>query len=276
MFSKFKLFNDETKFKYLDVIQKENLLDSIFGNKSFNFILSILVLIDIILISWVVIGVSPKIFQVISYYDLMVVLLLIPDFINRYNKAEDKRKFVLHNCVDVIGMVPLIIVGPQSLFSFSRYLRILGLLRILLLFKNELKRIYHFFHDTHLDSGIIAIILIIIGGTFIFYFIEHGVNPHIQNFSDALWFVFVSITTVGYGDITPVTTDGKIVTVGIIIAGIIFFGFLTATISSWLVKANEEKIETRKFDQLEELINKRHSEMKDEIQALRKLIKEQK
>ena len=278
MFSKIKFFHKSSDMTS-GMIPKRNIFDLIFKNKTFNLFLSVLVLADIFLVSWVVIGVSPKIFQIIAYFDLFVVLILIPDFIYRLHSSENKKKFLIHNCIDLVGMVPLIIVGPQSLFSISRYFRLIGLLRILSLFRNELKRLYDFFHKTHLDSGIIALLLILISGTFVFYFLEKGVNPNIHTFFDALWFVFISISTVGYGDISPVTMDGRIVAAFLIISGVIFFGFLTATISSWIIKQDEKKVEDRKLDRIESIINEMGSEMgssildmKSEIESLKEII----
>src|SRR5262249_22705321 len=63
--------------------------------------------------------------------------------------------------------------------------------------------------------------------------VEHGVNPRIQSFGDALWWSVVTATTVGYGDVSPVTAEGRLIAVGLMFIGIAFIGVFTATVSSF-------------------------------------------
>jgi voltage-gated potassium channel len=62
----------------------------------------------------------------------------------------------------------------------------------------------------------------------IFYFIEKDINPKITNFVDALWWSFATTTTVGYGDIVPITITGKIIGIGLMLIGVAIFGIYTA------------------------------------------------
>jgi voltage-gated potassium channel len=61
--------------------------------------------------------------------------------------------------------------------------------------------------------------------------------PHatIVNFGDAIWWAFVTITSVGYGDFEPVTVEGRVVAVGLMIAGVALLGVVAATFASWLI-----------------------------------------
>jgi voltage-gated potassium channel len=59
-----------------------------------------------------------------------------------------------------------------------------------------------------------------VGTTWVFWIYEHGVNPNIRTIGDSLWWWFVSSTTVGYGDIAPVTAVGRLAGVITIIIGI--------------------------------------------------------
>lgn len=58
----------------------------------------------------------------------------------------------------------------------------------------------------------------------------------ITTFGDALWWAVVTITTVGYGDLYPVTGEGRTVAVGLMIGGITLIGVITATLASWIVE----------------------------------------
>jgi voltage-gated potassium channel len=58
----------------------------------------------------------------------------------------------------------------------------------------------------------------------------------IKDFGDALWWAFVTITTVGYGDYTPVTAEGRLIAVCLMLGGIALLGVVTATLASWIVE----------------------------------------
>ena len=66
---------------------------------------------------------------------------------------------------------------------------------------------------------------------------------NITSFGDALWWAAVTITTVGYGDFTPVTVRGRVIATALMLGGVAVLGVLTATLSSWIVQrvANLEK-----------------------------------
>lgn len=65
---------------------------------------------------------------------------------------------------------------------------------------------------------------------------RHAAGASIRTFGEALWWAAVTITTVGYGDYTPVTAEGRLIAVGVMIAGIAVLGTVTATLASWLVQ----------------------------------------
>lgn len=61
-------------------------------------------------------------------------------------------------------------------------------------------------------------------------------GAHVTNFGDALWWSVTTITTVGYGDLTPVTSTGRMIAVLLMIGGISLVGSITATLASWIVQ----------------------------------------
>ena len=72
----------------------------------------------------------------------------------------------------------------------------------------------------------------------------------ITTFGDAIWWACTTMTTVGYGDLYPVTTAGRFIGVGLMIGGIALLGTVTATFASWLVEAVREEAEETE-DQLD-------------------------
>ena len=66
-------------------------------------------------------------------------------------------------------------------------------------------------------------------------------TPHanITTFGDALWWSATTVTTVGYGDRYPVTTQGRLIAVVLIVAGIGLVGAVTASVAAWMVRQVE-------------------------------------
>jgi voltage-gated potassium channel len=74
----------------------------------------------------------------------------------------------------------------------------------------------------------------------------------------------VTITTVGYGDYTPVTTEGRFIAAGVMVGGIALIGVVTATIASWIID------QVGRRDEESEAVTRREiRELTDEVRALR-------
>jgi len=106
------------------------------------------------------------------------------------------------------------------------------------------------------------ILLILI---FAFWHYEGGVNPKVGHFWDALWWGMVTVTTVGYGDITPITMPGKIIAILLMISGVIFFVSFTALLVSFLISHTSEISEPDFADEL--------SQIKAELKSIKSLLK---
>lgn len=72
---------------------------------------------------------------------------------------------------------------------------------------------------------------------------RHADGSEITSYGQALWWAIVTITTVGYGDISPVTVTGRVIAVSLMIGGIALLGIVTATLASWLIEQIAEKDE---------------------------------
>ena len=104
-------------------------------------------------------------------------------------------------------------------------------------------KLFYFFRRNLLVTISIFIFIISLSGATVFYLIEVHSNPALKSFGQAIWWVLVSITTVGYGDIVPVTGAGKFLGIVLIFTGVALVSMFTATISSIFVaqKLKEER-----------------------------------
>ena len=66
-------------------------------------------------------------------------------------------------------------------------------------------------------------------------------GSNIQTFSDGLWWAVTTVTTVGYGDAFPITTEGRVLAVGLMLTGISLMGVITASVAAWFVKMNQQE-----------------------------------
>lgn len=125
------------------------------------------------------------------------------------------------------------------LFKFFRYSRSLQLLAVAF-----------YRARSHLKALGFAVLVLVLFSHAAIYECERAAQP--EKFTtafDAIWFSCVSITTVGYGDIFPVTVIGRIVTMLTFVAGIMIFGTFAAVMNSSFAEMLEEELESGKAEE---------------------------
>ena len=107
-------------------------------------------------------------------------------------------------------------------------------------------------------------LLVYIGALAMYEAEKASPDASMESFGDALWWAIVTITTVGYGDMSPSTVTGRVIAIALMIGGIALLGTVTATLASWLV----DKVSAEEADA--QAVTVEHLEMlRDEIRALR-------
>jgi len=181
----------------------------------------------------------------LNYIDYAICAFFFIEFCIRFYRAESKLKFMRWGWIDLISSIPMIAV-----LRAGRILRLIRLLRIFRAFRSTKKLIHHIFRNKAqgaFTSVIIIAILLIIFSAIAILQVEVAPNSNIKTAEDALWWAYVTITTVGYGDKFPVTTEGRIIGAILMTGGVGLFGTFTAYIASWFVRDN--KTEKEKIDQ---------------------------
>lgn len=133
-----------------------------------------------------------------------------------------------------------------------RTLRLIVLFNLLFQFSNTARKVLS---KNHLGATLqIGFLLIVLSG-----FIVSLIEPSIESPWDGIWWAWVTVTTVGYGDIVPGSMTGRLFASFLILMGIGLFSLLTANFSALLVSEEEEKLDQKimdKIDSLEKKIDK--------------------
>jgi voltage-gated potassium channel len=167
-------------------------------------------------------------------FDLIVSAILIADFCLRMKESkENKHNFILKYLYEIPALIPLLLFGIFESYSFLnvvfRLLRFIRLFRIIHLYS----RLLSFTCQT--NNRLLYIVAVsgmaVSGGAIGLFLVEGNVpNSKVTNLGDAFWWAIVTVTTVGYGDIYPVTIEGKIIASILMIVGIGILGVLISTL----------------------------------------------
>ena len=170
-------------------------------------ILSVYVLISLLIDAFIVLPVEVS--KLLTIIDDSVCAIFLYDFIKRFCNAECKLSFLKWGWIDFISSPPTL-----TMFRYGRLLRLFRLLRVLRAFRSVKYLMSHLFKSriqgTFKSVALIAVLMIIFGSISILQF-EKSPESNIKSAEDAFWWAFVTITTVGYGDKFPVTSEGRII-----------------------------------------------------------------
>jgi voltage-gated potassium channel len=180
----------------------------------------------------------PKeISKVLNYVDNLICVIFLFDFTLRFKKAENKLKFMKWGWVDLISSIPTF-----DFMRAGRLLRLIRLIRLIRAFRSTRHIVEHIFKNkmqgTLTSVTIISVLMLLFSSIAILQF-ETAPNSNIKTAEDAIWFSYSTITTVGYGDKYPVTTEGRIIAAILMTVGVGLFGTFTAFVSSWFVKSDQ-------------------------------------
>lgn len=190
--------------------------------------LNLLILVDIILIVYLLwFNVSNGLRVLILIFDVALCLILLLDFFTKLQNTDNRLGFFKHNVLFFIASIPFELVFPVYFIAF-RFLLLIRIFQLSGVLENYFKGIHRFIENTKLDRVFSWIVFTVIIFTFAIYFLD----PSLGLF-DSLWYVIVTLTTVGYGDVTPNTRYAKVVSIFLLILGICVFSILTGAVSSY-------------------------------------------
>lgn len=157
-------------------------------------------------------------------------LLFVAEYVARVYLAIDRRTFVQHHVVDlVIVILPMI--------PALRVLRIVRLLRMGLLGARTVEESNSIFHRSSIKyAALLASIIVLLAAVMVWSAERADAMSQIHTLPDAIWWSISTVTTVGYGDKYPITLEGKMIAVTLMILGIAVFGLVSAALASLFVE----------------------------------------
>jgi len=169
---------------------------------------------------------NSEIYKLIHYYDFGLCMVFLYDFFNQLRKRKKRwRYFFTYGWLDLLSSIPVV--------SEFRYIRVLRIFRILRIMKSF--HLLYKFIITHKKASLygfivfVSTVILVLSSTLVLY-LEKDVG-NIKTAEDALWWSYITITTVGYGDYYPVTGLGKLAASILILNGIAIFGAIVSYIT---------------------------------------------
>jgi voltage-gated potassium channel len=188
-----------------------------------------------------VFNLPKQVSDILQTLDTLVCVLLLVDFGYRLYKAESKLAFMKWGWIDLIASIPNI-----PILRMGRLIRILRVIRLLRAIRATQKISSVFLHNkfkTGVTSvALTAFLLIVFCSIGILICEQQDPDANIKTAGDAFWWSVSTITTVGYGDVYPVTAEGRILAAVLMFSGIGMFGILSGLMSSFFVGQNRVQI----------------------------------
>ncbi|WP_296316959.1 ion transporter [Winogradskyella sp. UBA3174] len=219
-------------------------------SKIFAFFIQFLIILSVITFSIETLpNLKPQTRVILNSIETFCVIIFTFEYIARIYVADSKPKFIF----SFFGIIDLLAILPFYL-SFGIDLRSLRLLRMFRLFRllklvRYNKAMHHFGKAMIIAKEqivlfmFITLMLIYFAAVGIYYFENEAQPEHFSSIFESLWWSIVTLTTVGYGDVYPITVGGRIFTFFILLIGLGIVAIPTGIISSSLTKAVDSKTE---------------------------------
>ena len=232
------------------------------ASRIFDIVIIILIVLTLIVVIAETFNIPPVLQEIFNVFEVITVIIFSIEYILRVwtsdllrpnlspTKARFRYIFSFMAIIDLLAILPFYL--PFFIKIDLRALRALRVIRLLRVFKinrytSALNTIAQVFKNkaSQLISSMIVVGLLMIIAAVLMYNIESTAQPDkFSNAFDALWWAIATLTTVGYGDVYPITIAGKVLSIVIAILGIgmvaVPTGIITAGFSE-VIDKNENK-----------------------------------
>lgn len=217
---------------------------------------------------------TPELKNLFLSIHIAILAAFLAEFLYRLWSAAQKKEwtsrirsifsFLLHP----LTIIDMVVIAPLFLMIWTRDLHNADTVILRVLRFTTILNMFHFYRSSRVlrllrdmsreiwfEMMVIFILSLqcILIAWVLFYAIENGTNPHVQNIFDGIWWSVVTLTTIGYGDVYPITFGGRILGMVLAMVGIGLVALPTGILTSGFIRAlrSEKKI-SQLVDSMEE------------------------
>ncbi len=204
----------------------------------FMLALSVYVLIELAFES--IVPIDDKVMEVLLWADTLICVVFFFDFLRSLRRAPNKKRYMLTwGWIDLLSSIP-----TTPWLRWGRAARVVRLLRVLRAVRSA--RILGQFvlarrAETAMLGAVLLGIMAMVAASVTVLRYEPVAAGNIITPGDALWWSLVTVTSVGYGDMVPVTPQGRGVAMALMTLGVMLFGTMTAYLATWFTRPQEER-----------------------------------
>lgn len=188
---------------------------------------------------------SPRTELILDILEVTIVAIFTIEYLLRILVADHKRKFIFSflGIIDLLAILPFYIaVGIDlRMLRALRVLRVFSALKIVR-YNRAMWRLRHAFNlaKEEIVLFLIAALLLLYFSAVGIYYFENPAQPELfSSVFDSMWWSITTLTTVGYGDVYPITTGGRIFTFFVLLIGLGIFSVPAGLVASALIRARE-------------------------------------
>ena len=200
------------------------------GYEIFIILVSVLSVVNLI-VTWIP-SIDADALRVLQVINFFLTVIFLTDFLYRFFTAGSKSYYFFRDWgwADLLASIPALrILRLFRIFKAYRLLHKYGT-------RNILSKLRKHRAESVLFIVIFCVMIVIESGAFLVLLAERSTpDANIRTASDAMWWVYVTITTVGYGDHYPVTNTGRLVGIMVMTMGVGLFGTLAGFIANKLL-----------------------------------------
>lgn len=210
-------------------------------------------------------------FGILVFVDTLICVVFLFEFFYFFFKARSKSEYFKVYFFDFLASLPfLLLVSIGPLISFLSFFKVLrGVKNVVKVYEFASKKRF-----SVLGKVVVLFFLFVIYFSIVIVSFEQEINAGLATFHDGVWWTVSTITSVGYGDVTPETYTGKFVATILMVFGIGLSSAMGALFVMWLLKPSQERLygHELKIEKQEEVISEREEKIENtENKILRRL-----
>jgi Ion transport protein len=200
-------------------------------NTNYELFIAALSILSIVNVVIIVLTTDPVVEGIMYIMNIPLSAIFLGDFAFRLKTADSKRGYFFrqYGWADLLASLPL----PQ--FKVLRLFRVFRAARLMRRYGTR-RLIATFLKDRAGSALLIVLFLLMLvvefGGMFVYLSDRKSPNANIKTASDAVWWAYITVTTIGYGDRYPVTNAGRAWALAVAAAGVGLFGVLTGYLAN--------------------------------------------